>query len=122
MKLVRPADLLVLAFGAALVGASYGLFWGPRSAGDTAVVFVGQTIHRELPLQEERTVTVDGVLGESVIRVSDGRIRFTDSPCPARYCVHTGWIERTGEVAACLPNGVVIEIRGGAREFDAINL
>ncbi len=122
MTLVRPADLLVLALGAALVGASYAFFWGPRTAGDTAVIFVGQTVYRELPLQEGRTVTVDGVLGESVIRVSDGRIRFTDSPCPARYCVHTGWIERTGEVAACLPNGIVIEIRGGVREFDAINL
>ncbi len=122
MTLVRPADLLVLALGAALVGASYAFFWGPRTAGDTALIFVGQTVYRELPLQEERTVTVDGVLGKSVIRVSDGRIRFTDSPCPARYCVHTGWIERTGEVAACLPNGVVIEIRGGVREFDAINL
>jgi hypothetical protein len=122
MRLVRPADLLVLALAAALVGASYAFFWGPRTAGDTAVIFVGQTPHAELLLQEDQTMTVDGLLGNSVIQVDGGRIRFIDSPCPARYCVHTGWLERTGEVAACLPNGVVIEIRGGVREFDAINL
>lgn len=122
MRLVRAGDLLILVLAALLVGASYARFWGPRTAGDTAVITVSQRTHGEFSLLDNQTLTVDGLLGESVIQVEDGRVRFIDSPCPARYCVHMGWIERTGEVAACLPNGVVVEVRGGAREFDAINL
>lgn len=122
MSLLRPGDFLVLALAAALVGASYGMFWAPRVEGDTAVVSVGRGVSSEISLLADDTVPIKGLIGRSLLQVQDGRIRFVDSPCPGRYCVHTGWIDRTGQVAACLPNGVVVEIRGGEREFDAINL
>jgi hypothetical protein len=122
VKLVRPGDVVILVLAAALVGASYAFFWGPRDQGDMAVISVGHTLVKEVSLLEDESLTVKGLTGDSILQVKDGRIRFIDSPCPGRYCIHTGWIDRTGEVAACLPNGVVVEIRGGQREFDAINL
>lgn len=122
MSLFRPGDFIILVLAAALVGASYARFWGPRTSGETALISIGLDIHEEVALTEDRRLTVKGHLGDSVIQIRDGQIRFIDSPCPGRYCVHMGWIDRTGEVAACLPNGVVIEVRGGVREFDAINL
>lgn len=122
MNLIRRGDLLVLALAAALVGASYGIFWTPRAQGEKAVVSVGREVRAEVSLLADDSVPVKGLIGQSVLEVQAGRIRFIDSPCPGRYCIHTGWIDRTGEVAACLPNGVVVEIRGGEREFDAINL
>lgn len=122
MKPVRPADLLILAIAAAAVGASYGAFWSDRSAGDRAVISVGHEVVTRLPLSVEGRFPIDGIAGESVLEVRDGRVRFVESPCPGRYCIHTGWISLTGQVAACLPNGVVVEVEGGVREFDAINL
>jgi len=122
MRLLRPGDYVILFIAASLVGASYARFWGPRATGETAVISIGHDLYAELPLAENRTMAVRGHLGESTVEVNEGRIRFLDSPCPGRYCVHMGWIRQTGEVAACLPNGVVVEIRGGTREFDAINL
>ncbi len=122
MRLVRPGDMVVFVLAAGLVGASYAYFWGPRAEGDTAVISVGHRPVAEISLLEDATVPVEGLIGDSVLQVEGGRIRFIDSPCPGRYCIHMGWIDRTGEVAACLPNGVVVEIRGGHREFDAINL
>jgi len=122
MRLLRPGDYVILVIAAFLVGASYARFWGPRAKGETAVISIGHDLYAEVSLAENRTMAVHGHLGDSNIEVKEGRIRFLDSPCPGRYCVHMGWIQRTGEVAACLPNGVVIEIQGGAREFDAINL
>lgn len=122
MRLVRPGDVLILLLAAGIVGASYAMFWGPRAEGDTALISVGHAPFAEVSLLENKTLTVKGLIGESILQVENGRIRFIDSPCPGRYCIHMGWIGRTGEVAACLPNGVVVEIRGGQREFDAINL
>lgn len=122
MKILRPADFLILALAAAIVGASYGAFWSERSEGDSAVVSVGRNTASTISLVNDGDFHIDGLLGESLLQVRDGRIRFLDSPCPGRYCVHTGWISRTGQVAACLPNGVVVEVEGGVREFDAINL
>ncbi len=122
MKILRPADFVVLAVGAAIVGASYGAFWSERVEGDEAVVSVGHGEVARISLQDDGRFPVNGILGESVLRVEDGQVRFVESPCPGRFCIHAGWISRTGQVAACLPNGVVVEIQGGAREFDAINL
>lgn len=122
MRLVRPGDMVILLLAAGLVGASYALFWGPRTTGETAVISVGHHPVAEVSLLKDETFPVKGLIGDSILQVEDGRIRFIDSPCPGRYCIHMGWIDRTGEVAACLPNGVVVEIRGGHREFDAINL
>ena len=122
MRDLRAGDVVILVAAAALVGASYAAFWSPRAEGDAAIISVGHETVAHASLLEDATIPIDGLIGRSLLQVEDGRIRFTDSPCPGRYCVHTGWISRTGQVAACLPNGVVVEVEGGVREFDAINL
>ena len=122
MKVLRPADFLVLALGAAIVGASYGAFWSERAEGIEAIVSVGHREVARISLQEDGKFPVSGVLGDSVLWVRHGQVRFVESPCPGRFCIHAGWISRAGQVAACLPTGVVVEVRGGVREFDAINL
>ena len=57
--------------------------------------------------------------GEVTVEISEGRAAITDSDCPTRQCVSTGWITSPGEMSACMPNGVFIEILGGQRETDA---
>lgn len=121
MSLARPADLVVVAAAAALVGLSWATLWTGGGAGDRVrITAAGQSV-LELSLAEDRVVRVEGLLGESVIEVSAGRARFTDSPCVGRYCVHAGWLSEGGDVAACLPNGVVAEIEGRSGEYDAIS-
>lgn len=122
MKLLRPGDLVVIVLAAAMVGASYAAFWGERTAGQAAIVSVDRQVIGRFPLGEPRRLEIPGRLGTSLLAIADDRIRFLDSPCPNRYCVHAGWLGQTGEVAACVPNGVVVEVVGGERQFDAINL
>ena len=56
-------------------------------------------------------MTINGV----VIEVAAGKARVTDSLCRDKLCVHAGWLERPGDVAVCLPQRVIVEIRGAAR-------
>ncbi len=72
-------------------------------------------------LGEDRTIEIEGSRGKSMLEVSDGAIRFVDSPCRTKRCVHAGWLKLSGEFAACLPNQVSILIAGDKRRFDAIN-
>jgi hypothetical protein len=120
--LIRGGDILILLVAAGLVGASFGAFWGPRGEGHTVLVTVDRRQTTELALDQDGSFDIHGRIGVSTIMVDGGRVRFLDSPCPGRYCVHSGWLRFSGEVAACLPNGVVVEVLGGEREFDAINL
>lgn len=72
-------------------------------------------------LHKDRTIEVNGFLGTSRVEIRDRQARFTASPCPNKLCIHTGWLEAAGELAACLPNRVSIRLLGRIRQFDSIN-
>lgn len=74
-----------------------------------------------LPLYPDRQLQLEGPLGESVIELQDGRARFLKSPCHGQYCVRNGWLTTAGELAACLPNRISIQLLGRHPRFDAIN-
>jgi len=54
-------------------------------------------------------------VNEVEIKIEDNRARIVASPCRDKLCVHAGWLEKPGEVAACLPQRVVVEIRSATR-------
>ena len=72
-------------------------------------------------LHPDRTLRITGALGESIIEVSNGRIRFASSPCTTQACVHSGWLTYAGEFAACLPNRISLTLVGKEPRYDAIN-
>ena len=122
MRLLRIGDVVILAVAAAIVGAAYGAFWSERAPGQIVVITVDGDPFEERLLSQPGAVAVEGLIGTSRLLIEDGRVRFVDSPCHGRYCVHAGWLSQSGQVAACLPNGVVVEVEGGERSYDAINL
>ena len=50
-------------------------------------------------------------VNEVVVEVDGPRARVISSPCRDKLCIHAGWLERPGDIAACLPQRVVVEIR-----------
>lgn len=78
-------------------------------------------------LNQNRTIHVQGPLGESIIQIThevgklEGEVRFVKSPCHGQYCVHQGWLKRAGQVAVCLPNQVSIELLGEKKAYDSLN-
>lgn len=67
--------------------------------------------------QEKQYFLLDG---EVELLAKEGMIRFIHSDCPDLVCVNTGWISRSGQVAACLPNKVIIKIVGKESEMDVV--
>lgn len=52
------------------------------------------------------------------IQAENGKIRFFHADCPDQVCVQTGWINRPGQIAVCLPAGVIIKIEGEESDID----
>jgi hypothetical protein len=74
-----------------------------------------------LPLNEDKTVSVEGSEGKTIVEIRGNKVRIIDSPCRNKLCIRQGWIETGGVV--CLPNKVVVTIRGhedNVRGVDAI--
>jgi len=57
------------------------------------------------------SMTINGV----VIEIAGQRARVIDSPCRDKLCMRAYWLTRPGDVAVCLPQRVIVEIRGAAR-------
>ncbi len=68
-----------------------------------------------------KEIKIEGTV-TSLIEVEEGKIRFKDSDCPEKICVKTGWISRPGQVAVCLPGGVVIKIIGENQYEEMIDI
>ena len=118
--LVRPGDWVVVAAALAAVAATAALAWS-SPVGDRVVVRRAGQVFAELPLRRDAQLAVAGPLGTSVIEVRHARARVATDPGPRQLCVRQGWIERSGEVAMCLPNQVSIEIGGGRPAYDSLN-
>lgn len=109
--LLRPLDYLIIvaSIGLVVVATMYA-----SDRGSTPKLVQIETESQTLvyPIDEDRELEVEGPLGHSHIAIRDGRVRFVDSPCQEKICVTTGWIERSNDWAACLPNRIFVTVMG----------
>ena len=63
-----------------------------------------------LPLSEDKTLSIEGSAGKTIVEIRGKKVRIVDSPCRNKLCIRQGWVETGGVV--CLPNNVVVTIRG----------
>jgi len=115
------ADVILLLLTLLTLPLVYNHYWGERGAGANAVVAVADSQPATISLNDDRRIDVNGARGTSVIEVHGGAVRFVDSPCNSKQCIHAGWLRLSGDFAACLPNKVSVLITGNQRRFDAIN-
>lgn len=110
---VKPYDVVIVAVGIAVIVAFARIAAG--AAGPAALVEIRSDSGLEVyVLSQNRTITVPGPLGESIVEVREGVVYFLDSPCRDRICVAAGRLDRSGQWAACLPNRVFVTV--SARE------
>ena len=63
-------------------------------------------------IDEARTVSIPGVLGNTLVKIEDGMAFILDSPCPNKTCISAAPLRKSGDWNACLPNKVFLHIEG----------
>jgi hypothetical protein len=74
------------------------------------------------PLNTDQTIEIKGPLGLSRIQLKNNCVRMLSSPCPLKICVKKGEISNPGEWIACLPNNILIIIKGNKNEETRIDI
>jgi len=98
-----------IAIALCLLAAAAGLFLARGvSSGAGEIIINGE------PASE--SIEINDVM----IEIDGGRARVTHSPCRDKLCVNAGWLERPGDVAVCLPQRVIVEVRGARRGVDGV--
>jgi hypothetical protein len=96
----------------------------------TAYIYNGNTLLAKYPLPDDEHmihVAAQGEIGISDIEISKNGIRFDSSPCTTHHCVLAGTKRYAGSVIACVPNHIMVVIRGSdtknkeSIKFDAIS-
>lgn len=98
---------LVILFSGGMVARSV---WQSAPASE-ALIYKDSRLLRQVSLAKDRVFDIDG--GKMRIQVKGNRIKISGSDCPQHVCVHTGWIQYSGQTIVCVPNKVVIEVKSG---------
>lgn len=114
-------DRVILIAAIVLVSWLYIIFWQNDASGITVRIKRDQQLLKEVSLDAAQKIHVEGAIGESLIEIRDHQVRFVHSPCKNQVCVLHGWFHHAGEVMACLPNHIIVEVIGAKQKFDAIS-
>ena len=75
---------------------------------------------REISLATDGRYPVKGPLGTAHLVIQKGRAHLENAPCPLKICESMGPIDRSGEIIVCIPNRIVVKVRG-PEKVDAIS-
>lgn len=113
MKLfLKPADILFGAISVVLITVSFLMLSDIGGSEARAVIKVKDSEY-VYPLDQNRDIVLEGVLGEAHLTVKDNHIQFVNSPCRDKICIHMGEAAVQGDYLACLPNRVIVTVEGG---------
>jgi hypothetical protein len=103
---LKPLDIpLLLVF----VGVAVLPWLAESSPGGVLVVGSAEGEER-YPLDENVTFVVEGPVGETVVRIEDGRAWVEHSDCAGHICEGMGRIDAAGESVVCVPNRVYLTV------------
>ena len=108
-----------------LVAIAFGWLHIRSIAGNSAplaAIYHGRTLIAEYPLDGTTMVhvPVQGDIGVSDIVIGGGEVFVSRAPCRGQQCVRSGHRHRIGDAIVCVPNRILVAIRGGAKAYDAV--
>jgi hypothetical protein len=70
-----------------------------------------------------KTIPIETEYGYNLLEIGDEKVRVIEADCPDKIDVKQGYISDIGETLVCLPNRLVIEIKGMDKnsQIDMIN-
>ena len=122
-KYITRNDIILIITLLILSGALMLILTVSQKCGSVVVVSVDGKDIASFSLNEDTRYVISGYHGgENVLVVKDGEAYLESASCPDKLCVHMGKISKAGQSIICLPNKVVIEIRGekDKAEYDTI--
>tara|TARA_B100000795_G_scaffold123590_1_gene92104 strand:+ start:323 stop:712 length:390 start_codon:yes stop_codon:yes gene_type:complete len=119
-KLIKPGDWLIIIMFFFLILASAKLLWDfPQ--GQYLEIYKNNEILATYSLNQKLKKEIYGAKGVTEVIINNGKVRFSTSPCPKKYCIHQGWINKANQIIICIPNKISISIVGGIKKYDSIN-
>lgn len=109
--MLKRGDFIILAICLVIICWPLAATAGTFSKGSAVVHVVTPYGEYLYQMNQDRVVEIQGLIGITVMQIEDSKVRFLESPCSGKDCLH-GEIASNGEQIACLPNGVLATLSG----------
>lgn len=107
---MKRNDLFLLGFLFVILGVFFLLTVLFRiKEPEKIVVTVDGTLYGTYSLQQDQSVEIENT---NLLIIEDGSAYVKEANCPDQICVHHKAISKRKEVIVCLPNKVLIEVKG----------
>ena len=121
---VSVLDLLLIAGLLGLPGWALVTSWRAVREQPVAYIYHNNRLLGVYQLDRDQVVVIEGQSPKSKvpkmrIEIRGGAIRVAESDCPKGVCKQAGWVRTPGRSIVCVPNKVLIELRGERRGYDA---
>lgn len=120
-KIIKKADIILLIILVIVGGLISWLSVSTGTTGKEAVVTVNGKLYGSYSLYQDQEITIKQHSHINKITIKNGYVQMTESDCKNQLCVKQGAINKTSQSIVCLPNRVMIEIKGGKEKYDAIS-
>ncbi|MCU7836434.1 MAG: NusG domain II-containing protein [gamma proteobacterium symbiont of Taylorina sp.] len=114
-QFLKPGDGLILLFAVILTLWLYHIFWfdnKPSGEAEFLMIQITDAVPKIYSLSQDKTIKIEGAIGQSLIEIKQRKARFIHSPCYNQFCILHGWISNNGDITACLPNQISIRLQG----------
>ncbi len=115
------SDKLIVLLSIIMLSILYPLTWSNSLDTRYAIVHVEGEKRYILDLLEDKVLEIEGKNGQSKLEVSQGKVRFIQSPCNSQFCIRSRWLNSAVGIIACLPNGISLQFLNRSKEYDSIN-
>lgn len=118
MKTLKKLDIVIIVL---LIGLSFtphlifAKTWSKDYSSTYASIKISGKFYKDIPLSSsngEQTFVIETDHGSNTILVKDDTIQIIDADCYDKLCVKQGTISKVGQSVICLPNELIIEIKG----------
>ena len=84
-----------------------------RKNGKFVEITVNGEVYQRIPLNEDKTIQVETEEDNfNEVTIEDGKVYMSDSSCKDHLCENMGHVSIVGVPITCLPNKVVVTIKG----------
>lgn len=92
-------------------------FYSTRKSGNIVVINHNGKVTGQYALSDDRDIKIRDRNGKitNTVCIKNGQVYMKKADCPDQICVHQGKKSKDGESITCLPNRVVVEVKGNEK-------
>jgi len=114
---ISKKGIIIIAVLLAVLVIFAVIFYSTRRTGNMVIISHNGKVTGRYALSDDREIRIKDTGGKvtNVVCIRNGQVYMKEADCPDQICVHQGRKSKDGESITCLPNKVVVEVRGADR-------